>query len=434
MRSRAFLATRWPWRALLHVVSTAVILLLPVCFIAVVGASMAAAFSSYDKGLRGGLATLALEVLGLVSLVVAVPAAATAVAAIDRRRARLVLGGTTAERPFSGSPAAWLAHIYLSPVGWRRVGYLVLCLVTLGPVLLMLFGLAALSAAMILTPVLVAAGEGPADVGMMTVDRFGAAAVVVCVVGLLLAIGLPYLWTSVAVVHARLGRLTSSERDDEETARRLVEVQRSRARLVDSFDAERQRIERDLHDGAQQQLVTLTMRLGMARMDAEEALGPDHPAVVEVAAAHAQAKGLMSELRSYVKGIHPKVLSDLGLGAALEQLADDAATPTSVRLGDLSQLPPHVASTAYFATAEAMTNIAKHSRASHADIVAEISDGALVVAIEDDGVGGVDATRGTGLTGMADRLAVVGGSLQVASPSGGPTLVEVRIPTPQEDP
>jgi signal transduction histidine kinase len=197
-----------------------------------------------------------------------------------------------------------------------------------------------------------------------------------------------------------------------------------------AFEAERRRIERDLHDGAQQKLVSLTMQLGLARLD----LPPGSPAAETVAAAHDQAKQLMAELRELIHGIQPQVLTDLGLPAGLEELADQSPVPVTVDAHLAGRLPAHVENTAYFAAAEALTNIAKRSGATSAVVTARLHDGVLAVEISDNGHGGADPGRGTGLTGLADRVAVAGGRMLLSSPPGGPTILRVEVPCPQSTP
>jgi signal transduction histidine kinase len=210
----------------------------------------------------------------------------------------------------------------------------------------------------------------------------------------------------------------------------LVEVSRSRARLADAFEAERRRIERDLHDGAQQRLVGLTLQLGLARLD----LPPGSPAAEAVAAAHEQAKQFMAELRELIHGIQPQVLTDLGLPAALGELADHSPIPVAVDAHLAGRLPSQIENTAYFAAAEALTNIAKHSGATSASVTARQHDTVLTIEISDNGHGGADPHRGTGLTGLADRAAVTGGRMLLSSPPGGPTLLRVELPCTQNQP
>jgi signal transduction histidine kinase len=204
----------------------------------------------------------------------------------------------------------------------------------------------------------------------------------------------------------------------------LTEVAASRARLAGAFETERRRIERDLHDGAQQKLIALTMQLGLARLD----LPPGSAAAHGVTAAHEQAKQLMADLRDLIHGIQPQILTDLGLPAALSELADQAPIPVTVHSSLTGRLPAQAENTAYFAAAEALTNVAKHSRAASATVIARASDGTLVLEIRDDGRGGADPARGSGLTGLADRVAVAGGRMLLSSPPGGPTILRVEVP------
>ncbi|NUW37058.1 sensor histidine kinase [Nonomuraea sp. SMC257] len=207
-------------------------------------------------------------------------------------------------------------------------------------------------------------------------------------------------------------------------AAELAEVLRSRARLVDAFETERRRIERDLHDGAQQRLVALTMTLGLARLDLPE----DSPAARAVERAHGEAKQALAELRALVRGVHSQVLTDRGLPAAVRDVAGRSPVPVEVRLALEERLPAAVEVTAYYVVTEALANVARHSGASAARVTGGAADGTLVLEIHDDGRGGADPGRGTGLTGLADRLAVVGGRLSLSSPAGGPTRMRVEIP------
>ncbi|KJK40464.1 histidine kinase [Streptomyces variegatus] len=204
----------------------------------------------------------------------------------------------------------------------------------------------------------------------------------------------------------------------------LREVVRSRARLVDAFETERRRIERDLHDGAQQRLVALTMKLGLAALD----LPPGSAAAQEVAEAHALAKEALTELRELIRGIHPQVLTERGVPAAVRDIAGRCPVPAHLDIDLSGRLPAAVEQTAYFVTAEALTNIARHSGADHCRITARCDDGVLRLDIEDNGSGNADPARGTGLIGLADRIAAADGRMLLSSPPGGPTLLRAEIP------
>jgi signal transduction histidine kinase len=209
-----------------------------------------------------------------------------------------------------------------------------------------------------------------------------------------------------------------------ETDAQLTEVARSRARLVDAFEVERRRIERDLHDGAQQRLLALSMQLGLARLE----LPDSSPAAEPVARAHELAKEALAELRELIRGVHPKILADRGLHAALREVADRAPLPVNVEAALPRRLPGAVEACAYFVVVEALANVAKHSGATRARVVASAAGGRLTVQVRDDGCGGADPARGSGLSGLADRVAAAGGTVALASPVGGPTVVHVELP------
>jgi signal transduction histidine kinase len=203
---------------------------------------------------------------------------------------------------------------------------------------------------------------------------------------------------------------------------RLEEVRASRSRIVTATDGERRRLERDLHDGAQQRLVTLTLD---ARMAAAKSADP----VLRQSVA-AIADGLtvaLEELRELARGIHPSVLVDSGLGACLRTLAERSAVPVLLVGVSERRYPPAVETAAYFVISEALTNAAKHARASEVVVSVDDTHG-LVVTIADDGIGGADPAAGSGLGGLADRLASVDGSLRVESVPGHGTRVVAEFP------
>jgi signal transduction histidine kinase len=193
---------------------------------------------------------------------------------------------------------------------------------------------------------------------------------------------------------------------------------------MDAAEAERMRIERDLHDGAQQRLVSLAMELGRAK--AKFGTDPEGAEAI-VGQAHEEAKAALAELRNLVRGVHPPVLSDRGLDAALSGLAALSPVPVTVSVDLPTRPPANVEAIAYFVVAEGLTNIAKHSGARHAQVVVVRSGDVLSLEITDDGVGGADPA-GQGLSGLAARVAGVDGRLRVTSPAGGPTTLEVTLP------
>jgi len=216
----------------------------------------------------------------------------------------------------------------------------------------------------------------------------------------------------------------------EELAVRVESLARSRADLVAAADAERRRIERDLHDGAQQRLVSLAMNLGMAR---ERFEGEAEPVRQAIAAAHDEAVLALAELREFIRGLHPAVLSDRGLGAALSGLAARAPLPVRLRVDVPRPASPGVEAVAYFIVSEALTNVVKHAQATRAEVTVTRADDVLRIAVTDDGRGGAAplipaAGDGTGLRGLAQRAAAVDGTLNIDSPPGGPTVIAAELP------
>jgi signal transduction histidine kinase len=219
-----------------------------------------------------------------------------------------------------------------------------------------------------------------------------------------------------------------------ELARRVEDLAESRAEVVDAADAERRRIERDLHDGAQQRLVSLAMNLGLAKrmlrnLPAEEQAARAMEVIDE---AHGEAQAAIAELRDLVRGLHPVVLEDRGLDAALSGIAARAPLPVRLEVRLDRRAAPAVEAVAYFVVSEALANIAKHARASRAEIsVSERAGGdgpVLVITVTDDGVGGADPGKGSGLVGLRQRAASVDGTLRINSPLGGPTTLHVELP------
>jgi signal transduction histidine kinase len=206
----------------------------------------------------------------------------------------------------------------------------------------------------------------------------------------------------------------------------LEEVRASRTRIVEAGDRERRRVERDLHDGAQQRLVSLTLELQMARRALGDGGDPAVRRSLERAADEATAA--LAELRDLALGIHPLILTESGLGAAVESLADRTSVDVAVDVGS-GRYPPAVEGAAYFVISEALTNVAKYSNASKATVSVQGLDDHLSIEVSDDGIGGADARSGSGLRGLADRLAALDGTITVVSPVGGGTRVCAQIPT-----
>lgn len=204
---------------------------------------------------------------------------------------------------------------------------------------------------------------------------------------------------------------------------RLAELTRTRSEAVAAADAERRRIERGLHDGTQQQLVALAMTLGLARAEL-----PDGPASDTVREAHQQVKDVLTELRGFVRGLHPRVLEDRGLDAALSGLVARVAQPVELHVEVARRCPPVIEAIAYFVVSEALTNITRHAGAGKVEVAVVRDRDRLQITVIDDGVGGATERPDGGLQGLAQRVMSVDGTLQVESPDGGPPLIEVTLP------
>jgi signal transduction histidine kinase len=207
---------------------------------------------------------------------------------------------------------------------------------------------------------------------------------------------------------------------------RVQELTASRSAAVDLAAEDRRRIERDLHDGVQQRLVSLAMDLGRAK----EKLDTDPGRAKElVDDAHEEAKRAITEVRDLARGIHPAVLTDRGLDAALSALAARSAVPVEVSVDIAKRPPASTEAAAYFVVSEALANVAKHSKATKANVtVRRADDGWLTIQVQDDGVGGASIVEGSGLAGLRDRVGALDGELHLLSPEGGPTVLMVEIP------
>ena len=235
----------------------------------------------------------------------------------------------------------------------------------------------------------------------------------------------PWLARGVTDLDLLAARALLGPSRNDELARRVVTLEESRADVIAAADAERRRIERDLHDGPQQRLVSLAMHLGMVRATLTDL---PEPATRMIAQAHEEAKQALKELRDFVRGLHPAVLTDEGLDAALSGLA--ARSPFPVRLHvDVPERPaPAVEAVAFFVVSEALTNVAKHAEVTSAEVMVWRDGDLLRVVVSDDGRGGADPERGTGLRGLTQRVGSVDGALFIESPKGGGTTITAELP------
>ncbi|GAB2724111.1 sensor histidine kinase [Kitasatospora kifunensis] len=370
-----------------------------------------------------------LSVLGVgLAVLVAAALIGIPVAALERRRLRLVEPQPPLD-PHGSLPGTgalpWLRTRLRERATWRELAYTLIFAVVFTATGIGFTALLGLSLILVATPLIVWA-ISPDTVmlipGEVISDPVAALpATGVGLIGLLLS---AYAGGLLAGAQVRTAQFLLSARE-EDLGSRVIELTRSRARLVDAFEAERRRIERDLHDGAQQQLVALTMTLGLAEL---ELRGQDSPAQPLITRARGEARQALEQLRGLVRGIHPQVLTDHGLPAAVAELALRNPIPVTVDIDLPHRLPPPVETMAYFTITEALTNASKHSGADEVAVVGRVRGDKLVLLITDDGHGGADPGAGSGLQGLADRVAILKGRLIVTSPVGGPTQLRVEVP------
>jgi signal transduction histidine kinase len=254
--------------------------------------------------------------------------------------------------------------------------------------------------------------------------------IVATVAGTMLLLVAPWVVGRLAAVEVAVARAVLDPMSKTDLNRRVVSLTASREEVIAAADAERRRIERDLHDGTQQRLVSLAMRLGLARSSAGEL---PSPARRELEHAHEEAKQALVELRDLVRGLHPAVLDDLGLDAALSGIVARCPIPVELQTDLARRLPTRIETVAYFVVSEALTNIAKHAAAELARVsVRLVGSGAeperLILRISDDGRGGARLDTGGGLCGLQQRVGSVDGTFQLDSPPGGPTTIQVELP------
>lgn len=263
-----------------------------------------------------------------------------------------------------------------------------------------------------------------ADTWLFTIEGAGAQVGAV-VAGVLLLVAAPWVVRGLVVPERALAVGLLGPGPHEALVARVDQLETTRAAAMDAVALERQRIERNLHDGAQQRLVAVAMGLGMAK----EKLDDDpETAKALVAEAHEEAKRAIAELRDLARGIHPAVLTDRGLDAAISAVAARCPVPVDVRVDVPVRPSATVEGTAYFVVSELLTNVAKHSGATHAWVAVVRYPDRIVVDVRDDGIGGADVARGSGLAGLRDRVAAADGTFVVSSPPGGPTVVQVVVP------
>ena len=361
----------------------------------------------------GGWALAVLYVAMVLAAPVLVLWVVQGLTALQRSRLHATLGLELPDNGQSARRKPWPVGPWRDAATWRQLGYHLLAVLIGGAG-------GGLVAACWLAPV--------AAIGYLAAGHTAAvsgAAAVLAGAGLLLAA--PWVARLVARADEAAGRALLGPSRNEALELRVESLARSRADILSATDAERRRIERDLHDGAQQRLVSLAMNLGMARARLTDAPQAAQQAIAD---AHDEALTALSELRDFIRGLHPAVLNDRGLAAALSGLAARAPLPVRLHVDTPRPAAASIEAVAYFIVSEALANVAKHAQATRAEVTVVRDGGLLRIEVTDDGRGGAVPARsdGTGLKGLAQRAAAVDGTLTIDSPPGGPTVISVELP------
>jgi signal transduction histidine kinase len=381
-------------------------------------------FAVLAVGLSLGTGLL-ITLLGM-PILIGMASVTRALSNFERARLNAFLG--TSLRPHHSLPveAGWVAR--LSAVAkdaatWRDLVFLLLRL----PVGLFTFtamvGVWSVAISLLLSPVFYWLGLFQINVGRWVVD--GPEAMLVATgAGAILFVAAAGVTYGLAKLENLLAAALLAA-SPEELQRRVDDMARSRSRTISLADRERRRLERDLHDGAQQRIVSLAMTLGLAQQ--KLATNPEQGARL-VKEAHEEAKRALQDLRDLARGLHPAVLTDHGLDAALPALA--ARCPIATRVDATIHPRPEAAieSAAYFVVSEALTNVARHSQATEVLVTARRDEQWLTIEVRDDGVGGARSEPGGGLAGLNDRVDALGGRVSISSPPGGPTVLRVELP------
>jgi signal transduction histidine kinase len=349
-------------------------------------------------------------------------------AIMERRRAMLLMDVDLPARPMPRKPGQnWLRRslaLTVSPEFWKEASYS-----------LLLLPLGVISGTLVVSfwAVAVAGLLLPAYIGLLPGDEAitwlhwsnGLEVAAGFVTGLVFVLLARVLTTGLAAAHVALASALLTPSQNDALRAQVSQLTETRARVVDAADSERRRIERDLHDGAQQQLVSLAMNLGRARAKFDS--DPEGAREL-VDQAHQEAKDSITELRNVVRGVHPAVLTDRGLDAALSALAARSPVPVRIDVDVLERPSPTVEAVAYFVVSESLTNIARHSGATRAAVHIERDGDRLLVSVSDDGHGGATENAGGGLAGLRDRVAAVDGTFRLQSSPTGGTTVTVEVP------
>ncbi|MEN3614768.1 sensor histidine kinase [Plantactinospora sp. ZYX-F-223] len=394
-----FLLSRWPWTCLLYTMVSATV---------------------------GWISLACLPVLVLF------PAWAVALAAVERRLVALVglprLAGGPPPAPDRRAFARFVDRLR-SPLLRREIGYALAQPVPglLSFVVLIIAGTAAVTG--IATPVLVTTGR-PVQITDSLVISGGPAAGAVSLACAVVVLGLAYVWVLLCCGQAALASALLSPRL-EELQTQVTMLAQARIAELNRFERERQRVERDLHDGVQRHLAVASLHLGMLELDLRKALPAGTAradALATLDAARAETEQALDALRATVHGMRPHTLIEDGLGAALREMAARLPMPATVEVDDLRRLPAEVEASLYYVANEAVTNAVRHAAANRLIVRTATTGNRLTMTITDDGTGGANPIGGTGILGMRERASLLGGELTVNSPPGGPTTIGIEVP------
>ena len=414
LASRRFLVSSWPWRSYAYLLSSVPVGVLTIAVLLV-----------------GGVVSVALSPLIVgVLLLTAFPLVGVLIGIVERWRAQLMVPGGIrsphAVMPATISRRERSRFRRREQASLRALGYGVLLGVLIWPLSTVVAGMcAAILGITLAAPVI--AGLDEMAMGPWILNDPWEGAVFLVLFGPPFYVVSSYLLGCFAAAEAELAKALLGPRE-EELRRNVAALRRSRLDLVDAFETERARIERHLHDGVQQRLVGLTMTLGLAELDL-----PDGEGRRLVVKAHGEAEAALADLREAVRGIHPRVLVDHGLEAAVREVADRSPLPVAVQVSLPGRLPAPIEAAAYFVVSEALGNVAKHALATRCEVDGWTDGDRLVVTVMDDGVGGADPAAGTGITGLVTRLDALGGTLDLSSPTGGPTRLRMECPCRLDD-
>lgn len=393
----------------------------------IISAALAAAL--FFTGLAG---VFSIPAAGVGVVIIALCAWGAWLLGKGQRHLLLAFTGTDIGPPPPGTTVAWrrllgLDRPRLLALGWTGLHFMWALLA--GALVL---GLAAQAISLVSVPLVARwAPEGGVNVWFTSVDSL-VGQLLVALIGVMIVIALPLLSKALANVDIALGRWLLGQDPQQALARMSERVQTlttTREETIDSVEAERRRIERDLHDGPQQRLVSVAMTLGLARTQLDS---DPEAARALLEEAHASSKEAITEMRQVARGIVPPILADRGLDAAVSAIASRSPIPVTVTSRLPFRLEPTIEAIAYFCISESLTNIAKHARATSASVdlgVARAINGdRLAITVTDDGAGGAVVGAGSGLTGLRQRIASVDGELHVHSPVGGGTTVAITLP------